>query len=303
MYNTKEKVQFVLLIIAILVIPLIFISLEFIDRIRKVSEINTDEMIIDSLDLFYNDITSKPQNSDSANIRTIITEIFNFMNEKDYDNLYALLTDDIKNLMFPSQDIFEDYMETYLGDEIYSPKFSKYERLNREENIIFVLNVDFLPRSTSEINISTNTVPQKSDIFTIYLNDDLTYKFSFLKYIGSGTSSKSILENDVFSCKLVSTHLYTSNTVFNIEFTNKTESDIFIDKNGISAITGLSPKYYSASILIPTNDTSTINFTIYTGFNLRESLPSEIEFTGIRTNGKVYLFTLPIKYPISLYNF
>lgn len=303
MYKTKDKLQLVILIILILMIPIIFISFEFINKIRAVSKINSNEIITNTLDDIYNNILATPKNNDSAVIRNTLTEIFNLMNEKDYTSLYALLADDIKTLHFPSEESFRDYMETYLGDELYSPRFSKYERLNKEENTVFILKVDFLPYSTDESTILDAKESIKTDTFTIYLNDDFTYKFSFLKYIGSGKSTKSVLENDVLTCKLVSTQLYTSHTIFNIEFTNKTQNDIFIDDDGISVTTGLSQKYYSSSVFIPANDTLTISFTVYTGFNLKECLPSKINFKGIHTNGNVYMFSLPIKYPISLYGF
>lgn len=300
--NDKEKIQTLLLIVLILLIPLIFISFEAIQKIKIVSELNTEDILTGSLDQVYENINSLPKNTAPSTIRKCLTEIFDLMNESKFDELYTLLTDDLKEYMFPTIGDFSNYMTEYLAGNMYSPNFSTYTKLNKEKNDIFIVPVNFLPYNTSKYNIETSTAPSKLDTFTLYLEDDSHYKFSFLSYIGKGEASE-YLESDVFSCKIKSTHLFTSQTIYNIEITNHTDHNIFIDKDEIYVFTGLMPKFYSEYTRIPPKQTTNISYTIYTGSNLRESLPKDIYFRGIHSNGDVYLFSLPINYPVSASNF
>jgi len=300
--NNKEMLKILILIILVIAIPLVFISLEAINTIRMSHLIDSIEITSTPLDDLYQNIVSMQKNSDASDLRNCLIEMFELMNKKDFNTLYGLLTDDIKKNMFPRQEDFSDYMEKYLGDELYSPKFSTYQKLNKENIKVFILNVNFIPHSTKAEDISLETKVSKTETFTIYLNDDLTYKFSFLKYIGCGKDD-FVFENDIFSCKLTSTHLYTSQTTFNIEFTNKSDKDIFIDSKGIYVVTGVTQKPYSPSTFIQAKTTSNIHFTIYTGLKLRETLPTEIRVKGVHANGKVYFFTLPIEYPVETVGF
>lgn len=300
MYKNKQQmITLLFLIILILAIPLIFISLDILQSLKAVSGIDANQILTNALDELYKNITSLPKNESPSTIRKCLTEIFELMNEKEYSKLYSLLTDDIKNLMFPTEESFVSYIEAYLGGNIYSPSFSDYEKLNKEDHDVFIVKTDFIPYSTNEDDIINNISPSISDTFTLYMDEQSNYKFSFLSYIGSGASNDAFI-NDSISVHIKTTHLYTSKTVFEIELTNKTDSDIFVDKNGILAYTGVMPRYYGASVIIPANSTADVKFTVYTGFELKDSLPQSLNFKGIHINGMVYFFSLPIKYPIKL---
>lgn len=293
----REFLKLVLIILLIIIIPLIFISLEIMQKLR---ENNDTEPVATSLNIMVKEINSTPKNTNASNIRNCLNEIFNLMNKKEYSTLYSLLTDDTKNFIFHDEKTFSNHMEMYLKDGTYSPNFSKYEKLNNTKGTdVFIVDVNFLPYSTSEEDILKDTRILKTDTFTIYLNDDLTYKFSFQEYIGTGKGN-NIFENDDLTCKLLTSHLYLSKTVFDIEITNKTNSDIVIDNEGIFATTGFSNKYYPASIRIPANNKTVINFPIYTGLNLRSSLPQKIFFQGVRSGEYVHFFSLPVTYPINI---
>ena len=178
--NKKEIVNLLLLIVIILAIPLIFVSMEFLYNLNIVSEINPNDIVTNTLDELYQNINAVPKNNDASTIRKCLTEIFDLMNKKDYSKLYSLLTEDIKKILFPTEENFIEYMENYLNGNTYSPKFSEYEKLNQEKNDVFIVKVNFLPYSTDEIDIITSETPTISDTFTIYMVDEKNYKFSFL---------------------------------------------------------------------------------------------------------------------------
>jgi len=297
--NTKDMVKLILLVIIVVSIPLFFITVETIHKFKVVSEIDPEKIILSPLDDFYNKISTAPKNNDPSTIRKCLNEIFKLMNEKQFDKLYALLTDDIKNLMFPTQDQFTEFMQSYLNDGTYSPNFSEYQKLNKEKNDVFVVKTRFLPYSTEKNDLLSTGEVSKTDTFTIYFNEDETYSFSFLSYIGTGKSEKT-RSTEKFSAKIAETHLYLSQTTYFIEITNKTDSDMFIDEDGIYVYTGLMQKNYSQSSLIPANQTVIIPYTVYTGLTLSDSLPDRIYFSGVHLNGKVYMFSLTPKYPVNI---
>ena len=158
--------------------------------------------------------------------------------------------------------------------------------------------MNFLLKTTDEFNIEDNNV-EKIDTFVIYLDNDKNYKFSFMSFIGTGDSGKAYSKDD-FSCRVLKTHLYNKSTTFVIEIENKTDSTITIGENEIYCYTGAIPKYYTYPVSIPAHTTREISFTIYTGLSVKNSLPREIYIQGIHSNGTVYLFYIPIKYPINM---
>lgn len=300
MYNkNKDLLKLALLIILVLSIPLVFITLEAIQSMHIVQSQNPVEEINNSLETLYNNVLAKKQNNDSAKIRTAVLEIFKLFNSKDFDKLYSLVTPDMKELFFPTQEEFETYMQTYLKTEKYSPNFSTYEKLNNTENDIFIITIQFFKYTTDEDDILTDKTPLITDTFTLYFEDDTNYKFSFNSFIGT-SSPNTTFSNDALEIKLLKTNLYKTQTAFKIEITNKTNTDIVIDENGIYCYVGLMTNSYPSSVIIPANSSKTVQYTIYTGFNLKTSLPKYLYFKGVRSNGMVYLFSISIDYPISI---
>lgn len=298
--KTRTQItQLCLLIIFILIIPLVFIIFEAIHNIKLATSYNPDDAVDSVINELYNKVQSAPKNNDSSTIRKCLNEVFGLINEKNYTKLYSLLTDDIKAHLFPTEAEFEEYMKDYLTDITYSPKFLEYTKLNKEENDIFIVKVEFLPYSTNKSDIFNDTVPSKKDTFTLYIEDDSSYKFSFLSFIGTGESEHNFT-NDSISCRIAATHLYTSQTSFDIEITNKTSETIFIGKDEICVKTGAFAKLYSSSVIVPPNSTKNFTFTIYTGLNLKSALPQDVYFNGVHVKDTVYVFYLPIKYPVKV---
>ena len=291
-----DMIQLILLIILIISIPLLFISLETLQKLRATYKSNMEEIAIPSLEDIHEN-TPVYKTTSASDLRNILNEIFELMNNKDIDTLYTLLTDDMKELMFSSQDSFKDYMRTYF-DKPYYPKLKKYTKLNKEKNEVYLIDVNFLLKSTTEFDIENDNV-EKTDIFVIYLDDDKNYKFSFMSFIGTGPSSKAYSKDD-FSCRVLKTYLYNKSATFVIEVENKTDSTITIGENELYCYTGAMPKYYTQPVSIPAHSTRQISFTIYTGLSVKNSLPREIYVQGIHSNGMVYLFSVPVKYPVNM---
>jgi len=297
--NKNENLKILLLIIVILILPFLFIAVEAIHKIKIVSEIDPAETFSNTLDELYNKITEKPKNTDASDIRKALIAIFNLMNEEKFDELYTLLTDDMKKNMFADKEEFINYMKIYLEDKKYSPSFSNYSKLTTENTNIFIINTSFLPYSTEE-NLDASLVAEKNDIFLLHFDNNKNYKYSFSSYLGT-KEYNNIYEKENLRFNVIATHLYTSKTEYEIEITNKSDSEqLFISNEGIIAFTGVIPNYYPTSIFIPPNTTQKIKLTIYTGLSLKNTLPTELYFYNVFSGEKFYAFTIPVEYPVNI---
>jgi len=291
---SKEDKLIILTLVLVLGLILIFLSFEIVAKFKIVSE--TEIVETNFLDNLYNTISSLPKNEDPSKIRRILNEIFELINNKDYDKLYNLLADDFKKQVFPTIESFKEHIETNWGNKKYSPSFSSYEKFSN----VYVLRVAFLPENINNSDITSKTVSSTSDTFSIHINEDGSYKFSFLGYIGS-ISPNTKKENDEISILLNKVHLYNSKTIFNLKISNNTNTDFIIEKERISCDVGFRSVYYPSTIWVPANSEQTINFTIYTGLSLSPSLPTEIYFSKILVGDTVYIVRIPITYPIKFY--
>jgi len=288
---TKEDKIMIVTLILILCLVLVFLSIEILEKFEKVSEAET--ITTSSLDSLYNTITSLPKNEDPSTIRRILNEIFELMNEKEYEKLHELLTNDFKKMYYPTVESLKKQVDETFSGTKYSPAFSTYEKFDNT----YVVKVSYVPKKVSNKDVTSQEIKSLSDTFSIIINDDGSYKFSFLGYIGGISPNTKKGDNKVF-VELSKVHLYNSQTVFEVKIHNNTEENLVIVNEKIYCTVGLRPVYYPSTILVPKNSTETINFTIYTGLSLAISLPTHIYFEEIITNEKVYMGNLPITYPI-----
>ena len=200
-----DMLKLILIIIFVVSIPLLFISFETFQKLRAIYKMNNQEVHIPSLEEIYNENASTYKVTSSSDLKNILNEICDLINDKDFSKLYSMLTDDMKELMFSTQYSFESYMQTSF-DKSYSLELKKYTKLNKEKNEVFLLDVNFLSKSTEEFNIENNNI-EKTDTFVIYFDEDKNYKFSFMSFIGTGEAGKAYSKDD-FSCRVLKTYLY-----------------------------------------------------------------------------------------------
>ena len=288
---TKEDKIMIVTLILILCLVLIFLSIEILEKFQKVSE--TDIIDTNPLDSLYNTISSLPKNEDPSKVRRILNEIFELMNEKEYEKLHELLTDDFKKIYYPTVSNLKEKIDETFSDTTYSPSFSNYEKFGN----IYVVKVSYIPKKVTDKDITSQEIESISDTFSIVVNDDDSYSFSFGGYIGCNSPNNK-KGDDKVSVELTKVHLYNSQTIFEIKIYNNTDENLIIGEEKIFCTVGVRPVYYPSMVSVPKNSSTTISFTIYTGLSLSISLPTHIYFEEIITRDKVYMGSLPITYPI-----
>ena len=241
------------------------------------------------------EILEGPKNTQPAMIRKALHNFFDLMNDKNYEELYLLLSKDFKKNKFKDDfELFTKFMESY-GDEAYSPYFNKYYRFGNS----YMVLVNFVPSSNTDEDVIKNKKAKKTDTFIINFTDESTYTFSFLRYVGEKELGHGV-ENSMFRVILDKTILYKTSSEFYFTVTNNTDSNIVISPNSIACLTGLKARYYPYQITIPANSSKDFCFSVGTGLSIADAVPDQIYFKGINVGGNDYSFEIDTKFCLDI---
>jgi len=289
----EDEKKLLLLIILIALIAFTFVFWDLLQTLQAMAQYKFNDKPLSALEQAVKDITLSPKNENSAFIRDTLAVIFDEMNAMDYESLYERLSEDFREDIFDSSlESFSTYMLQY-APEKYIPKCTEYQKYGDT----YVLNVSFLQYSD---NITeSNSVVLKQDYFCIRRGNDGEFTFSFAGFIGN-KKSEFKTGNDLLTISLNESKLTRSASSFIIDFENHSDYSIVIPAKRIYVVTGIKPKYYTGSVLIPAQSTAKIQFTVYTGQSLSSALPDDIIFPNIKIGEEKYTFSLPIEYAIEL---
>ena len=150
----------------------------------------------------------------------IVEQFFEYCNNGDIQNAYSLLSNDCKEVLYPSIDIFTNNYykqvfktaKTYTIQSWYSDKVDTYKVRILEDML-----------STGVYNNSEII----EDYYTIIDSDD-GIKLNINGYVNREEINKENSENGV-NIKIISKDSYMDYEVYNIEIKNNTENDILLD--------------------------------------------------------------------------
>lgn len=241
------------------------------------------------------EILEGPKNTQPAMIRKALHNFFSLMNDKNYEELYGLLSKDFKKNKFKDDfEVFTKFMESY-GDESYSPYFNKYYRFGNS----YMVLVNFVPSSNTDEDVIKSKKAKKTDTFIINFTDEYTYTFSFLRYVGEKELGYGV-ENSMFRVILNKTVLYKTSSEFYFTITNNTNSDIIIPPNSIACLTGLKTRFYQYQITVPANSSKDFCFSVGTGLSIADAIPNQIYFKEINVGGNDYSFEIATKFCLDI---
>ncbi|MBP3284022.1 MAG: hypothetical protein J6M02_00800 [Clostridia bacterium] len=288
--DEDKKLLLLIIIIGLVIFTIVFMDL--LESLEALSKQNLQDAPLSALEEAVKSINLAPKNESDAFLRQSISKIFELMNNKDFDGLYQLLSPDFKEEIFHSSfEDFEKYMAQYASEE-YSPKYTKYEKYGDT----YIVNVSFLQYSEDVTQANGSAV--KYDYFCIRKMDDGDFTFSLAGFIGNKEPNKTV-GNDLFKITLTKSMLTRSSSSFMITLENLSEENVMIPAKQIYTVTGIKPKYYKGSVMIPAKDTAKIQFTVYTGQSLTSALPKDIVFP-VKIGEKSYSFSLPVEYCIEI---
>lgn len=288
---TPDGRKVILFFILSFIFVLLIVINDFFLNWQKLQDVSIDVELPNELDALIEKISASPKNSTSFALRENINEIFRLMNNKQYEKLYDLLSDDFKENMFNNDaESFSNFMEGY-ADQIYSPNYDTYKKYNN----VYMVSIGFIPYSNSDEDIINTSSLQKTDTFILTDLGNSTYKFSFMGFVGERKINKG-KGNSLFNIVLNKTVLARTYSEFHFTVNNTSDKSITISPKQIYCYTAVMPRFYNHTIIIPAESSKDLCFYIGVGLSSSNALPASIEFYKIAVGEDEYTFSIDTKY-------
>lgn len=146
----------------------------------------------------------------------IISDFMDYCNDRKVSEAYALLSDDCKEQLFETEQIFKtNYYDVIFDDEV---------KIFTIENWI---GSTYKVEMSNDILATGSIKRQNTDYFTIVEQED-EYKLNIKNYIGKTDTNGEAKYNDV-KIKVVSSYAYMDYEIYDIQIMNNSENDILLD--------------------------------------------------------------------------
>lgn len=265
--ENKELILFIAIIVIVIVL-LIFEGSMFKGRTDITEKlIETEKQLQEMADVNVD--------SEQKTIYKVVNDIVELMNNKDYDKLYEMLTEDYKNYYFRDYNSFKTFMDVY-AKESYYPKYSSYYR----DGDLYYVMINFLKSKYTREDLLS---PSVNKVDTIVLKELKNGEFSF--------ALNGFVENIVHNnSKTVNGITFTlQNSVRNTEtmkttvvISNKSDKDVSVSTTNIEPnISGSNTSKVSAttSVNLSPNEIGALTIEYYFQYN------SGREFKGVSISG------------------
>lgn len=150
----------------------------------------------------------------------LIDNFFTYCINHNPERAYELLSDDIKNNMYKSEDLFESlyYSSKFDGNKQYS--FQAW--INEGDRCTYQVKIFDDMLSTG------NTNSKYIEDYVTVVKEDNTYKLNINNYIGKEVINASA-RNENISIKIINRYIYKDYQIFDIVVTNNTDGKILLD--------------------------------------------------------------------------
>lgn len=224
-YNQNRKKIFKIILIIVFIIGIIQL-LNFLSKENTSKNDIYNEAIADTSN--YNQkltsdkslVTGKNVSSDKLNSDVdIINKFIDLCNQGNIEDAYKLLSDDCKEVMFPTVEEFNNIY--YIP--VFNYKLKIYTVSNWKDDIYKIqINDDVLSLGTYD---EENTI---IDYITVVEEDDDIYKLNINSYIGRKEINKEVTVDNI-NVKVVKTDMYMDYCVYTFQVTNDTDKTILLD--------------------------------------------------------------------------
>ncbi len=219
-----------------------------------------------------------------------ITNIYSLMNNKNYDELYSLLAEDFKKEKFNSFDTFKSYMDSYIKDKKYEPKFKEFH----VKDDLYVVLVDVLQKEYTQKDLIEGTA-QRIETIAIKEYGENDYKYSFDGFISSKKLKANAKTSGPITMELVRLNTYTDTR--ELFFKIKNDSDkklrfsttkLFVDADFVS------PTALYRTYEIPAGQTKELSIKYYMNYDTIKN-ENTITLTGVKVGDKNIVIKIPIQ--------
>ena len=156
----------------------------------------------------------------SEDLAQVIEQFYTYCINHEPQKAYDMLSDDMKRLMYQSEDLFEKlyYAEKFNGNKQFS--FQSWTR----SNDIYIYQVKIFDDMLSSGRTDDNYIED----FVTVVPDDGSYKLNVNRYIGTEVVNKRN-EDDILSVEVGNVDKYMDYEVYTLRIKNKTDNEIILD--------------------------------------------------------------------------
>ena len=291
-YWNQNRLKIIITGIIIVFIIILIQTINAILKNTRLEENENKETIVDTSRPSESVITGEklPEKTTDANVETI-KQFVDFCNEKDYQSAYNLLTEDCKNELYNTLDIFiENYCNKVFNiEKTYNLELWQYSTNTYTYRITYIEN-NML--ATGEINSNNNI----EDYITIVENTDGN-KLNINGFIEKRNINKMQEQNGI-KITINDRFMYREYEKYNITIKNNTDKTILISEkinsNDICLIDSNEIEYDSMLNEVPSvnlelqpGTEKKIDIRFYKMYNLYRTIES-IKFKNIITDKDSY---------------
>ena len=295
-FNRKRNIIWTIILVIVIMILLVQL-LNYLSKVNKKNNINeTNNIIQNNTSTEYNSIkleygestlTGEEISQQQASTLKLIEEFVEFCNNKEIEKAYNLLSNECKEQMYPTIDVFYN---AYYKNIFNSKKVVTVE--NWVNNIYKVkYNDDSL---STGIYSETNII---QDYITLVMDDEDNYKLNINSYIGRNIFD-SYAEHNNINIHIKQIDNYMEYQEYTFIITNKSENTILLDdgtninslyildENNIS-YSAYTHEISEASLKLSQGETKEIKIKYYSKFSSEKKI-EKVVFSRILLNYEKY---------------
>ena len=221
LYNNKRNViKYILIILFALLILHTFNQMALKKaREENVNNISSSKTTTDNLK--YTVINNKEIEEENIDeIQKVMNEFISYCNNKEIDKAYEYITDDCKNAMYTTKEMFES---NYIKLNFLTYKEASLQAWSEDSNkIIYIVRL-------SEDMLSSGKVGNViEEYYTFIKQEDGTYKININNYIYGEDSEKEFSSNGI-TIKKLHKDVYRDYVKYEFELVNNTSNNIYIE--------------------------------------------------------------------------
>lgn len=217
-YNQNRYIIWVVVLMLVAIIALIQILNNFAFKKNSIKDaINQNTNAPNTINKNYSLVTGKEVKDE---VSQIIDEFINYCNNQEVEKAYELLSDECKEVLYPSLEIFT---KSYY-DKLFSEKKTYLYQAWITNNDKYTYKVDFIDDMLATGTISNTSI---IDYYTVVKNNE-TYELNINKFIGITDINKTGTKNNI-NIKVNRKKVYMDYETYEIELENNSKEEIMLD--------------------------------------------------------------------------
>ena len=217
-YNQNRYIIWVVVLMLVEIIALIQILNNFAFKKNSIKDaINQNTNAPNTINKNYSLVTGKEVKDE---VSQIIDEFINYCNNQEVEKAYELLSDECKEVLYPSLEIFT---KSYY-DKLFSEKKTYLYQAWITNNDKYTYKVDFIDDMLATGTISNTSI---IDYYTVVKNNE-TYELNINKFIGITDINKTGTKNNI-NIKVNRKKVYMDYETYEIELENNSKEEIMLD--------------------------------------------------------------------------